>query len=225
MSATTGSAGRQTERVTRDPGVPQHLVAWPAGVPHSGGVPEGRDSVRVLDDAIAAPFSLARVIDDVRRDHPEAVVAAVYPSPHADGRTEDWIELSRIAAGGDEGDARRVFTGDTTPTSLRALRTWVGAHAPTTARSLDDLILATSELATNVERHARGWVTVDLVDVGGRVLVAVTDPAVDRFPQPRAVESDQISGRGLMVVAAVSSAWGVVARPGSKTVWAVLPNQ
>ncbi len=224
MTATTGSAGRQRERVTRDPGVPQHLVVWPQGVPHSGVVPTGADSVRVLDDKVTSPFSLAEFVADVRAMDPDAVVAAVYDSPYADSQTDDWIELSRIAAGGDEGDSRRVFTGDTTPTSLRALRTWVGAHAPTTPRSLDDLILATSELATNVERHARGWVTVDLVDVGGRVLVAVTDPSVDRYPQPRVVTSDQVSGRGLMVVAAVSASWGVVARPESKTVWAVLPN-
>ncbi len=224
MTATTGSAGRQRERVSRDPGVPEHLVVWPEGVPHSGRVPDRGDAVRVLDHQIGSSFSLAELVTEVRRDHPEAVVAAVYRSPNATTETTDWIELSRIAAGGDEGDARRVFTGDTTPTSLRALRTWVGAHAPTTPRTLDDLVLATSELATNVERHARGWVTIDLVDVGGRVLVAVTDPAVDRFPRPRAVASDQVSGRGLMVVAAVSTAWGVVARPASKTVWAVLPN-
>ncbi len=224
MTRTTGIAGRQRERVIRDPGVPQHLVVWPGGVPHSGTVTSDDDSFRVLDHLVVSPFSLSTFVAEARRHDPEAVVAAVYPSPNAPIDTDDWVALSRIAAGGDEGDARRVFTGDTTPTSLKALRTWVGAHAPTSPRSLDDLILATSELATNVERHARGWVTVDLVDVGGRILVAVTDPAVDRFPEPRAVASDQISGRGLMVVAAVSSVWGVVARPASKTVWAVLPN-
>lgn len=232
MTAATGAAGRHRVRVSRDPALPDHLVVWPTGGvrrgvsvdgrPDDGASPDDADACEVIDHRISSPFSFAELVSEIRSDDPEAVVAAVYPSTTSTSVEDDWIELARVAAGDDEDSTRRVFTGDTTPTSLRALRRWVSTHATAAPQALDDLILATSELATNVERHARGWLTVDLAEVGDRLVVAVTDPAVDRFPEPRSVAADQVSGRGLLVVAAVSELWGVVARPTSKTVWAAL---
>ena len=222
MTATTGEAGTHRGQMNRNVALPSHALMWPDGVP-AGGPATGSDAHRLLDDQLAEPFSLVRLVDHARADHPDADVAVVYPSRSGLPVPEDWVECCRAAAGDDRGESRRVFTGDTTPTSLRGLRHWVSDHASGSPDAVDDLVLATSELATNVERHARGWVTVDLVDVAGYVLVGVTDPAVDRLPVPRSVTSDEVSGRGLLVVAAVSSMWGVVVRPASKTVWAAIP--
>jgi anti-sigma regulatory factor (Ser/Thr protein kinase) len=222
MTATTGEAGTHRGQMNSTVAFPSNALMWPDGVP-TGGSAVGVHAHTVLDGQLADPFSLEQLVHHARGDHPDADVAVVYPSRSGLPVPEDWVECCRAAAGDDRGQARRVFTGDTTPTSLRALRHWVADHASGSPDAVDDLVLATSELATNVERHARGWVTVDLVDIAGYVLVGVTDPAVDRLPVPRSVDSDEVSGRGLLVVAAVSSMWGIVVRPASKTVWAAIP--
>lgn len=221
MTAMTDAAGTDRHQRAHSVVLPDHLVVWPDGEP-------GLDRPhQVLAVARSETFSLSALVDQIHGDHPEAVVAVVYPSSTgspADGRPSErhWIALCAAAAGADGPAERRVFTGDTTPTSLRALRRWVASQVA--GEVVDDLVLATSELATNVERHARGWLTVDLIEVSGSVVVGVTDPAVDRLPMPRDVGPQEIGGRGLRVVSTVSSHWGVVVRPASKTVWASLPS-
>ena len=86
---------------------------------------------------------------------------------------------------------------------------------------VDDLCLVTSELATNAVVHARTsfGVVVGLMDHS--IVVEVTDgsdvlPVLERYP------SRCESGRGLLLVDALSQRWGADLVPAGKTVWAVL---
>lgn len=204
----TGGPGRDT--VVR--AAPDHLATWPdAATEHA---PE------VHDTDLAPGFDLAEWAAAARAAHPEAVLAATHRGcgPALDG----WIDLVRRAAGEKLGGADRAFTGDTTPTSLRHLRRWTSSQLDSPPELVDDAVLVVSELATNVERHARSWLTVDVVALDDAVLLAVTDPDVDSLPALREVQPDEPSGRGLLVVSTLASWWGVIVRPRTKTVWAAL---
>ena len=85
----------------------------------------------------------------------------------------------------------------------------------------DDLRLVVSELVTNAITHAQTPFTVVLARTGPSVTLTVGDlsPLV---PVRGAVDTMDRGGRGLVIVDAVSRAWGVTSRAGgSKSVWAV----
>jgi hypothetical protein len=230
MTATTepgGGRGRTDgDQTTVNLRVPDHVVAWLGGHVAS-------DAERIIEDAPAQVpgFSLPSWVADVREQHPEALVAATYP-PHLMGRPEDvrersqaeWLDLTQAAAGVDHGGDERSFTGDTTPTSLSSLRRWAVGRLDGHPVNVDDIVLALSELTTNVERHGGDWLTVDLVERERDLVLAVSDPAVDRLPAPRDAGPAEPSGRGLLVVATLSMRWGVVVGPSRKTVWAAFAH-
>lgn len=194
---------------------PDHLVVWLTGA---------ADDPPVVDDArLGVGFDLADWFDELRPGYPDAVLSALYRGT-AQVDASAWRHLVECAARVRLTDDPSAFTGDTTPTSLRALRRWVSSQLGDDHPHVDDVVLAVSELATNVERHAGNWLTVDLVQLPDDTLVAVTDPTTGALPLPREVPADQVSGRGLLVVAALSRWWGVVVRPRSKTVWAAIPD-
>lgn len=224
-SAGSGNSSPATRRFPLHPrlGRPEHLVAW-----LDGGFGEPvRDAWPVDGD-----FALGVWAAGIRTAHPEAVTAAVFPChggedasghPSVDGEADgDWLstsrDVARIAATGDG----RSFMGDTTPTSLRSLRQWVIGLLGRLDYPVDDAALVVSELATNVERHGRSWLIVDLFERDLDLLVAVTDPSPERLPELYQVGVEEPSGRGLLVVASVAQRWGVVIRPVSKTVWATI---
>jgi anti-sigma regulatory factor (Ser/Thr protein kinase) len=82
-----------------------------------------------------------------------------------------------------------------------------------------DVVLLTSELATNAVVHARSEFLVVVDRCGSRVRVAVSDSDT-RSIGVAGVPYDASSGRGLAMVDAMSDAWGVdsLSRQG-KTVW------
>jgi anti-sigma regulatory factor (Ser/Thr protein kinase) len=83
----------------------------------------------------------------------------------------------------------------------------------------DDVPLLVSELATNAVLHARSEFSVTVRSSGERVRVEVFDRN-SRLPTFAAVKSDAYSGRGLMLVQSLSSAWGVDAHADDgKTIW------
>ena len=95
---------------------------------------------------------------------------------------------------------------------------------PTRADLAGDLDLVVSELVGNALRHAEGLCGVTLERRGCCVRVAVQD-SDDRSPTLREPGADLESGRGLLLVDALSRAWAVwhdVGR-GGKSVWADLP--
>ena len=88
---------------------------------------------------------------------------------------------------------------------------------------LTDLIAAVevlvSELATNAVRHARTVFTVAASWDGQTLRVEVSD-ASPLAPRPQlAVHPDGEGGRGLLLVDAIASSWGVDLNPEGKTVW------
>jgi anti-sigma regulatory factor (Ser/Thr protein kinase) len=89
----------------------------------------------------------------------------------------------------------------------------------------DDTALVVSELATNACIHAESAYTVSMNRSAGGVVVEVADhhpkPPRQRHPAPTAV-----SGRGLVIVEALSRNWGVRNDPQfGKVVWAELEGR
>ncbi|MFJ4469637.1 ATP-binding protein [Streptomyces sp. NPDC089424] len=85
----------------------------------------------------------------------------------------------------------------------------------------DDLKLIASELASNAARHTRGTVVRLTVTrtARHRVRVAITDKSRE-VPQLEVGDPLAETGRGLQLVDALSSNWGVIPLPWGKQVWA-----
>ena len=89
---------------------------------------------------------------------------------------------------------------------------------------LDDALLVASELATNAVLHAQSTCRLRLV-LGPRTLrIEVSDAGIGT-PEPQPVSFTEEHGRGLLLVAALSTAWGLEtsSRLG-KSVWAELAH-
>lgn len=85
--------------------------------------------------------------------------------------------------------------------------------------------LLTSELVTNAVLHAGTEFDVTVVRDDRHVRVGVKD-GDRRLPQPATTSHDASTGRGLRLVDAMASAWGVEDRPDGKFVWfEVVPEQ
>jgi anti-sigma regulatory factor (Ser/Thr protein kinase) len=86
---------------------------------------------------------------------------------------------------------------------------------------LEDARLVISELATNAVLHARSPFSVEISALEGRVRLGVRD-ASPATPVVRGTDDLVGSGRGLRIVGAVASSWGVELAQDGKTVWAEL---
>ena len=83
--------------------------------------------------------------------------------------------------------------------------------------------LVVSELVTNAMLHAGTDLAVSVARCGPRLRLAVRD-ANSRPPNPSGPETSQVTGRGMLLVAAVSEAWGVLpTERRGKVARAVLP--
>jgi hypothetical protein len=99
--------------------------------------------------------------------------------------------------------------------TTRALLDW-GCPQP-----IAPATLIVSELVNNAILHARTDLTVSVARWGELVRLAVHD-ATPELPVRRD-EPTQVTGRGMLLVAALSQSWGVLpASGGGKVVWAVL---
>ena len=111
--------------------------------------------------------------------------------------------------------AARRFVRDT-------LQAWVVTGAAADGHGLvDDAVLLTSELVTNAVVHACTPVQVTCRLADGAVEVVVRDGHPARLV-PEAAESEpteRTGGRGLLLPAALASAWGVAYGRTSKAVW------
>ncbi|MGW6454857.1 ATP-binding protein [Streptomyces sp. NPDC055078] len=91
---------------------------------------------------------------------------------------------------------------------------------------VDTAALITSELTANVVQHAKG--TGDFFELAlrrrdGVLVIEVSDSFQWQMPELREPSEEDTSGRGLLIVDALSSQWGVRPRETGKTVWAHLP--
>lgn len=85
-----------------------------------------------------------------------------------------------------------------------------------------DVQLLATELATNAVRHAGTPFTVTIRYLGTALRVEVNDES-PVLPVRRDPDPEDISGRGMVLVAALASAWGVEPADDGKSVWFEVP--
>jgi anti-sigma regulatory factor (Ser/Thr protein kinase) len=88
----------------------------------------------------------------------------------------------------------------------------------------EDAELVATELVANVVDHAGTPCVITISRDTPRVRIEVEDFHPCSIPTPAPAAPTALRGRGLLVVAALSAAWGVRDRPGGKAVWAVVGN-
>ena len=112
--------------------------------------------------------------------------------------------------------AARRFVRDT-------LQAWAVTSAEGRHGLVDDAVLLTSELVTNAVVHAGTAVQVTCRLADGAVEVVVCDGhpgrPVPEVPDPEPIVTECTGGRGLLLPAALASAWGVAYGRASKAVW------
>jgi serine/threonine-protein kinase RsbW len=115
------------------------------------------------------------------------------------------------------------------PASPGRARSWAAerisaalTHLPAAPTILDDAVLVVSELVTNALRAGCSWADLNIeVDVDVlRVGVIDDGPGV---PVVQLAEAEDVRGRGLFLIAALASDWGVRRTEHGKEVWAALP--
>jgi hypothetical protein len=89
------------------------------------------------------------------------------------------------------------------------------------ADQVRDSLLVITELVQNVMRHTCSGGDLVLSHCPGGVLIEVSDASAD-LPEALAPDPRRVGGRGLLLVRAMSLAWGVRPIPGGKTVWATI---
>ncbi|MER6780718.1 MULTISPECIES: ATP-binding protein [unclassified Streptomyces] len=115
----------------------------------------------------------------------------------------------------------------------RLLRTWISARLAGwhLGGLSDDLLLVATELATNAVRHggtpARITLALRCPGTGPRVVrleVEDAGPGFDPRSRTHQVRVESCTGRGLLLVDTLSSAWGVRPTATGHLVWAELPT-
>lgn len=150
----------------------------------------------------------------------DSVLAALLPDPE-DYADDVTLLLARIpkapvtavsavlpAEPAGVGEGRRFLR--------RTLRDWDCEELTDTA------CLLVSELLSNAVRHAGGPLRLRLRRTGDELSVEVCDGS-PILPRARAVCPDDESGRGLLLVEALASAWGTLPTEEGKAVWFSVP--
>lgn len=86
----------------------------------------------------------------------------------------------------------------------------------------DDCCLVAPELVTNADVHGGRAVRLTVAHRPPEVVLAVTDQQGSLVPHVAHPRPDAETGRGLLLVDAITSHWGVEALDGHKVVWAAL---
>lgn len=94
-------------------------------------------------------------------------------------------------------------------------------------RVVADCVTVVTELVANAVRHARplpgNVIRVAWRLVGEALEISVTDGGSPGLPVVRPYSTDATGGRGLAIVSALASQWGVDSQQGGpRSVWAVL---
>jgi anti-sigma regulatory factor (Ser/Thr protein kinase) len=103
---------------------------------------------------------------------------------------------------------------------VATLRSW---GLPSDSEVLDSVELATSELVTNAVNHAGAEPIAVRIRLRGEVLRVDVRDSSGRLPKPRPPAVTDENGRGLLIVAALASRYGVEATPVGKRCWAEFP--
>ena len=151
-------------------------------------------------------------VASVCESHGHTLAPLGYRSAPSIGSRAEPVRSSKVFVPAAEAiGAARYFVG-------RVLRAW-GETAPL----IDDAMLLTSELATNAFVHAQSPFRVSVARSGNGISFAIQD-ATPRIPQLRKVDGQSSRGRGMAMVAALSSSWGCDIGPKGKIVWAELTS-
>lgn len=119
-------------------------------------------------------------------------------------------------------EAKRLFYGDASSVGeARVFVREVLAETGADADVVDSAELLVSELAANVAIHARTDLLVTIRVEEGALWAEVKDWNT-RMPQPSMAPPDATSGRGLQLVEAIASGWGVERNADGKVVWFTL---
>jgi anti-sigma regulatory factor (Ser/Thr protein kinase) len=118
----------------------------------------------------------------------------------------------------------RAFPGK--PSEVREARRFVTTHLGE-GPGVDSARLVVTELATNAIRHSQsgrlgGRFRVTLQTGDNLLLVTVMDEGGPLCPQVRKADDQRLSGRGLHLVAELTTRWGVHGDERGRRVWALL---
>lgn len=103
-----------------------------------------------------------------------------------------------------------------------ATRRQLARAGVTNADTLDTAELLASELTSNVVKHAGGRPTLRVLRNGPIIRIEVGDTQPRELPVERRVDTDSESGRGLLLVGALATAWGYERDAEGKLTWAEL---
>jgi CheY-like chemotaxis protein len=84
---------------------------------------------------------------------------------------------------------------------------------------IDDAVLVVTELVTNAITHGGSALRLQLSRTSGAFRIEVVDEG-DGTPEPQPHDTEAEGGRGIMLVDAMSTSWGVENVPSGKLVWA-----
>lgn len=101
-------------------------------------------------------------------------------------------------------------------TAQHQLTGWQGRDA------VDDTLLVITELVQNVIQHTDDGGELALTRRPDAVLIEVFDGS-RQMPRLRQPDPRRLGGRGMVVVEAMSRAWGSQPTDGGKVVWAEMP--
>jgi anti-sigma regulatory factor (Ser/Thr protein kinase) len=114
----------------------------------------------------------------------------------------------------------RYSNAPTAPSDARlCLMAALRATSGIDEEGVQDAALIVSELVTNALRAGSNAVCIDLEKGEAYVRISVIDDAPG-LPRRQDAAEDVETGRGLAIVSALATAWGVTERPDAKEVWA-----
>jgi anti-sigma regulatory factor (Ser/Thr protein kinase) len=173
------------------------------------------DGLRRVRDALSAadPSDIGRMADDLIGERGPPVDDVALLLLRYDGMKVRPVRASSVVWRLPDAvmHARRFTT--------RTLRAWDLTDLTDVAQ------LVISELVTNALVHTHGAVRLDLTLTGDRLRMAVSDSSPRAPARPVVVDWEATGGRGLLLIEAMSGAWGSVPVSGGKQVWSeiVLP--
>jgi anti-sigma regulatory factor (Ser/Thr protein kinase) len=182
---------------------------------------------------VTAALDLERLWTTVTGAHPVSLLCA-YPSSSLEhsrlsdvtalcGHHSDLVPIGprapRLHVGSDEQD--RLFVPS--PDAVAGARRFVGDVLE--SWQLDQLVadatLVVSEIATNALKHAGTAFLARVSRAPDGVRIAIED-AVSAIPVAHLAGPEELHGRGLAIVEALSRRWGADAVPDGKVVWSEL---
>jgi anti-anti-sigma regulatory factor/anti-sigma regulatory factor (Ser/Thr protein kinase) len=181
------------------------VVLFPGALAAAGGWPTARLVLTGADEHFAARLRALGI---------HHVVPLVDDPAHASGHL--YRRPDRVAR------HRNLPLALGAPAMARALVHEACADWSVTAAE-EAAALVASELVTNAVQRAHSTCRVSVAVDSTGLRVGVRDYAPGPAMRPRPVDVDQAAGRGLHLVAMLSTAWGVHQHRDGKTTWALIP--